>query len=158
MWRCYIIYSVPKKRRTYVGITNNPTRRLRQHNGEIAGGARHTRTDRPWALWAYVEGFQSYQEVLQFEWKMHHAASTGYIKPTNLSPRDNRINCAFHIVEHYAAKFPLAKIYAPDGTLLLKVHHQENNNRNDGNGLPWTRQKPKKPETEVIVISSDDDN
>lgn len=31
----------------YTGITTNLTRRLRQHNGEIRGGAKYTRSKRP---------------------------------------------------------------------------------------------------------------
>ena len=31
----------------YTGITNNLTKRLRQHNGEIAGGAVYTSNKRP---------------------------------------------------------------------------------------------------------------
>lgn len=36
--------------RTYVGITTELERRLEQHNGERPGGARSTRSGRPWAL------------------------------------------------------------------------------------------------------------
>lgn len=34
----------------YVGCTNDLERRVRQHNGEISGGARFTRAHRPWTL------------------------------------------------------------------------------------------------------------
>lgn len=34
----------------YTGITTNPTRRLRQHSGEIKGGARYTRSRGPLQL------------------------------------------------------------------------------------------------------------
>lgn len=36
--------------RTYVGVTTDVARRLRQHNGELAGGARFTRGRGPWRL------------------------------------------------------------------------------------------------------------
>ncbi len=37
-------------RRTYVGITTDVDRRLRQHNGELTGGAKSTRAGRPWRV------------------------------------------------------------------------------------------------------------
>ena len=38
---CYFLYNVSNKK-NYIGITNNVTRRLRQHNKEIKGGAKYT--------------------------------------------------------------------------------------------------------------------
>jgi predicted GIY-YIG superfamily endonuclease len=38
---CYILYNTCNNK-SYVGYTTNPTRRLRQHNGDIHGGARYT--------------------------------------------------------------------------------------------------------------------
>lgn len=38
---CYILYNAHNAC-TYVGYTNNPDRRLRQHNGHLKGGARYT--------------------------------------------------------------------------------------------------------------------
>ncbi|MGB0189286.1 MAG: GIY-YIG nuclease family protein, partial [Aequoribacter sp.] len=34
----------------YTGVTTDVERRLRQHNGEIVGGARYTRVRRPVAI------------------------------------------------------------------------------------------------------------
>jgi len=48
----YMLVSCDKKR-TYIGCTNNLKRRLRQHNGEITGGARATQTSRPWSFFGY---------------------------------------------------------------------------------------------------------
>lgn len=41
--------------RTYVGVAVDVDRRARQHNGELAGGARSTRAGRPWTV-AVVHG------------------------------------------------------------------------------------------------------
>ena len=48
-WFVYILASL-KRHVTYVGCTTDITRRLRQHNGEIKGGARSTRAGRPWTV------------------------------------------------------------------------------------------------------------
>ena len=47
-WFAYVILS--SNQRTYVGITTDVDRRLRQHNGELPGGARSTRAHRPWSI------------------------------------------------------------------------------------------------------------
>jgi len=57
-------------RRTYVGATVDPDRRLRQHNGQLAGGARATR-GRAWDRVALVAGFAK-RQALSFEWHLKH--------------------------------------------------------------------------------------
>ena len=52
---------------TYLGVTGDLPRRLRQHNGRIWGGAKHTSRRRPWRLFAHVKGFAGRREALQFE-------------------------------------------------------------------------------------------
>jgi putative endonuclease len=42
---------------TYVGIAVDVARRLRQHDGELVGGARSTRAGRPWHLAAWYGPF-----------------------------------------------------------------------------------------------------
>jgi predicted GIY-YIG superfamily endonuclease len=48
-WSVYVLVSASATR-TYVGVSTDPERRLREHNGEKAGGARSTRPGRPWAI------------------------------------------------------------------------------------------------------------
>ena len=58
---------------TYVGATVDLDRRLRQHNGEIKGGARATTSKvskgETWKRVCYVQGFPDWQAALQFEWR-----------------------------------------------------------------------------------------
>ena len=77
---CYFLTNSTKERFTYVGITNNFARRLRQHNGEIVGGARYTKRYRPWRPFIQVTGFRSKTEVLQFEWAMKKRRRGGGVK------------------------------------------------------------------------------
>lgn len=63
--------------RTYVGVTTDLRRRLRQHNGKIAGGARYTRLVRAqfparrWRLLFTVRGLPDRRAALQWEWRLH---------------------------------------------------------------------------------------
>jgi structure-specific endonuclease subunit SLX1 len=44
MFFCYLLKSVNEKYKgdTYIGFTDDPIKRLRQHNGQIKGGAKKT--------------------------------------------------------------------------------------------------------------------
>ena len=86
MYVCYIIFN---NNCSYVGITNNIKRSLRQHNGEIKGGAKYTslyNNDSLWQYGCYIDGFKSKQDALRFEWALKH------IKPKNKTGIVNRIN------------------------------------------------------------------
>lgn len=50
MWFVYVIQGTSPngKRPFYVGCTVDVARRIRQHNGELVGGARYTSKHRPW--------------------------------------------------------------------------------------------------------------
>jgi len=52
----YILYLLinTSNNNTYLGITNNSERRIRQHNGEIKGGARYTKMKKGLGEWKYV--------------------------------------------------------------------------------------------------------
>ena len=89
----YLLASTTTKR-TYVGYTVNIARRLRQHNGEIKGGAKSTHYGRPWKMICYIAGFPDNTTALQFEWRMHHPPK--YLKPKRRRGGygvDGRIKC-----------------------------------------------------------------
>ena len=61
---CYLLFS---GKQIYIGATVDPDRRLRQHNGELTGGARRTH-GLSWQRACYVSGFPTWVSALQFEW------------------------------------------------------------------------------------------
>jgi structure-specific endonuclease subunit SLX1 len=73
---CYMLISEnpqAPKNKSYIGFTVNPSRRIRQHNGELShGGARRTKALRPWRMLCIVYGFRSQVQGLQFEWTWQH--------------------------------------------------------------------------------------
>ena len=64
----FYVYWIQSGARAYIGATVNPTKRLRQHNGEIRGGALRTRNRGPWRFHCVISGFRTWKEALQYEW------------------------------------------------------------------------------------------
>jgi len=74
--RCflYVLQSQANKKKSYVGVTNKMARRLRQHNGEITGGAKFTRSNRPWVIVAQFK-CEARSRALSLEWNVKHRLS-----------------------------------------------------------------------------------
>ena len=68
LWYCYLLQSDKSDKKTYVGATLDPDRRLRQHNGEISGGAKATKGS-VWKRVCLVGTIPEERDALQFEWK-----------------------------------------------------------------------------------------
>ena len=64
-WWVYVLHS--EKGPYYVGSTTDPARRIRQHNGELAGGARCTRANRPWHPAALYGPYKNRSEAFKAE-------------------------------------------------------------------------------------------
>ena len=69
---CYIIQSQITGR-IYIGYTVDYYRRIRQHNGELVGGAKKTSKGRPWSPICVIGGFTDNHTALRFEYKMQHS-------------------------------------------------------------------------------------
>jgi predicted GIY-YIG superfamily endonuclease len=70
----YVVYVLKNTthNKTYVGITNNTTRRIRQHNGELVGGAKYTSTnkgDGEWYFYGFIKNVNKHLS-LSFEKKI----------------------------------------------------------------------------------------
>ncbi len=71
------------KNHSYIGYTNNPKRRIRQHNCEIKGGAKATiGKDSAWEFAVLINGFQNMKNALSCEWKLKHPGKKKYYKIT----------------------------------------------------------------------------
>jgi structure-specific endonuclease subunit SLX1 len=81
---CYIIAN--DQDRTYNGYTTNLSRRLRQHNGEICGGARATHNRGPWRYVAILTslGWKDISTAMKHEWTIKY--------PTRKRPRPKQFN------------------------------------------------------------------
>ena len=97
----YIIYLLTNSENncTYVGITNNPERRLRQHNGEIKGGAKYTsfkKGNGKWEFYGFILGVDKH-EALSIEKKIHIHLK----KYKGTSPLEKRLNCINNLLKNY---------------------------------------------------------
>jgi structure-specific endonuclease subunit SLX1 len=67
----------------YIGYTNNPIRRIRQHNCELVGGAKATKGYK-WEYCGLITNFRDNIEGLQIEWRLKHSTKkTGIINKIN---------------------------------------------------------------------------
>jgi structure-specific endonuclease subunit SLX1 len=89
----YVYLLVSTSGNTYVGATVDLSRRLRQHNKEIKGGAHATGVKvaqgESWTRVAHVSGFPDWQAALQFEWRWKHL-SRKY--PLKMNPLERRMS------------------------------------------------------------------
>jgi len=91
---CYCLIHTTPTVRTYVGCTNNPVRRIRQHNREIKGGARYTgHRDGGWRYHVQVHGFDSQRQALSFEWHWKHRSGRR-VQGRRGTPLERRENAA----------------------------------------------------------------
>ena len=102
-WFCYLLQSECRKK-TYVGATINPDRRLRQHNGELSGGARATHGLK-WNRMALIGGFVNERAALRFEWRWKY--------PTRQAPGDSKMERRFHALSLLLSDFPDSFVIEP---------------------------------------------
>ena len=97
----YIVYLLinTSNHYTYLGITNNSKKRLRQHNGEIKGGAKYTHSFKGDGRWIYYLKIKNLTklEALSIE----RTAKNKRKKGKGKTPIDKRLNVLLPILEQY---------------------------------------------------------
>jgi len=109
----WIFYIIENRGFTYAGVSPDPVRRLRQHNGELKGGAKYTTSKGPgWTHICLVEGFRTKIEAMQFEWAVKH------VPPRNAGGINNRIKKLYLTCakERWTSNAP----YARDVSLVIR--------------------------------------
>jgi len=84
---------------TYIGCTNNLIRRLRQHNGELVGGAKYTKLKKENGEWLYYGIINNLNKHLALSIEKKIQKRTKKFKGT--SPLERRLNCINKLLEEY---------------------------------------------------------
>jgi predicted GIY-YIG superfamily endonuclease len=103
---CYVLYS---NHYTYNGYTNDPARRLRQHNGEITGGARATTRHRPWTFMCILTSSDpkfTKNLALSIEWHIRYPTGKRP-KPAEYHGVAGRIKSVLAVLPRYSIHFDL---------------------------------------------------
>jgi len=122
-WFVYLL--VAEDGATYVGATVDLDRRLRQHNGQIGGGAKatHVRVARgqTWRRHCYVSGFPDNHAALQFEWRWKSLSRAKDLQ--GLEPLERRLEALQRLL---ALDRPTSKAapYSSYGPGLPQVHYE----------------------------------
>ncbi|KAI8835486.1 hypothetical protein BJ741DRAFT_533983 [Chytriomyces cf. hyalinus JEL632] len=115
MYACYLLKCLQpgKETKCYVGSTPDPIRRLRQHNGEIQGGAKKTSKARPWRMVVVVHGFPNKIAALQFEWAWYQPVLTSLKEPHTVHRHSQAETAPISSLSNLRAKYILEFIQAP---------------------------------------------
>lgn len=94
----YLLYNTLNNR-TYLGVTNNLNRRIRQHNGEISGGARYTKNFKGDGKWEYFLNISNLtkSEALSIE----RTAKNKRKGVDGITPTQKRLNVLNEIINEY---------------------------------------------------------
>ncbi|KAM7472551.1 hypothetical protein LguiA_010734 [Lonicera macranthoides] len=108
-WSVYLILSTNIPIKTYVGVTTNFPRRLKQHNGEMKGGAKASRSGRPWVCACLIQGFEDKSKACEFESKWKIFSRKLLRKKKNNETADRVDNGSFLLLQHRHAALDKVK-------------------------------------------------
>lgn len=118
-WACYCLVS--QSGSTYIGATVDVDRRLRQHNGELSGGAFATKRGSGWRRACHVVGFPDERAALQFEWRWKQLSR----KEAAKNPMERRITALVTLLNMEKATSAARPFCEFEGPLQIHLELQE---------------------------------
>ncbi len=118
-WSCYCLVS--QSGSTYIGSTVDVDRRLRQHNGELSGGAFATKRGSGWQRACHIVGFPDEKAALQFEWRWKQLSR----KESSKNPMERRIAALCVLLNLEQATSKAKPFYEFEGPLQVHIEKQE---------------------------------
>lgn len=96
----YVVYVLvnTSHTKTYVGITNNITRRIRQHNGELVGGAKYTTSNKGNGSWMFYGFIKNIHKILALSFEKKIKIRSRKMSGTPIEKREKAIS---KILEEY---------------------------------------------------------
>ena len=90
----YVVYVLinTSHNKTYVGITNNNVRRLRQHNGELVGGAKYTTANKGTGEWLFYGFIRNVNKNLSLSIEKRIKIKSKKMKGTPIEKREKAID------------------------------------------------------------------
>ena len=84
---------------TYVGMTNNTVRRIRQHNGELVGGAKYTKMKKGTGKWKYYGWIENVNKKTALSLEKRIQIRSRKVKGNK--PIDRRLEAVKQILDTY---------------------------------------------------------
>jgi predicted GIY-YIG superfamily endonuclease len=98
--KIYVVYILinTSHNKTYVGITNKPERRIRQHNGELVGGAKYTTSNKAegeWKFYGFIRNLDKHTALsLEKKIKIRSKKNSG-------TPIEKRVKAISSLLNEY---------------------------------------------------------
>ena len=95
---CVYLLINTNNNKTYIGITNNINRRIRQHNCDLVGGAKYTTSNRDNGKWIYYGFINQLSKNISLSLEKKIKIKSRKLKGTPLERRLIAIN---YIIDNY---------------------------------------------------------
>jgi putative endonuclease len=95
---CVYLLINTNSNKTYIGITNNINRRIRQHNSELVGGAKYTTNNKNDGKWIYYGFINNLSKNISLSLEKKIKIKSRKLKGTPIEKRLKAIN---YLIDEY---------------------------------------------------------